>query len=230
MSYDSRRRRKEQHDRLPPFVPLLLNTIDSAAWRATSHGAKALYIVLRRRYSPKRHNNGSIFVSERVAKRELRSDREQIRRWFRELQHYGFIVQIKAGSLGVEGKGKAPHWKLTELGCRKLDGTLEPPTRDFERWNGSKFRESRKQNPGREIPSRVDGKSPPVADGKSRPLRGPSGRGNPSISEPKGGREIPSIPRVTTSAQPARASGAAQQAERASERGARTEPEPSRNA
>jgi hypothetical protein len=40
----------------------------------------------------------------------------EIARWFRELQFYGFIVMTKGGSLGVEGKGKAPHWRLTELG------------------------------------------------------------------------------------------------------------------
>jgi hypothetical protein len=38
------------------------------------------------------------------------------------------------GCLGVEGKGKAPHWRLTELGCM-----TDSPTRDFARWNGKSF-------------------------------------------------------------------------------------------
>jgi hypothetical protein len=42
------------------------------------------------------------------------------------------------GHLGVEGRGKAPHWRLTELGYMH-----EPPTRDFDRWNGKPFAEKK---------------------------------------------------------------------------------------
>src|SRR5207249_228164 len=66
---------------------------------------------------------------------ELQTGFDSITRWFRELQYYGFIVQTAAGCLGLDGKGKAPHWRLTELGYMH-----EPPTRDFLRWNGVKFR------------------------------------------------------------------------------------------
>ena len=48
-------RRKE---RLPPFVPLLIDTLDQPAWRALSHGARSLYVALKRRYNVKVHNNG----------------------------------------------------------------------------------------------------------------------------------------------------------------------------
>jgi hypothetical protein len=70
---------------------------------------------------------------------ELGSHHNQIARWFRELQHYGFIVLAKPGFLGVEGKGQAPRWRLTELGCMK-----ELPTRDFERWDGTPFVDQKK--------------------------------------------------------------------------------------
>ena len=53
----------------------------------------------------------------------------------------------KGGSLGVEGKGKAPHWQLTELGYMN-----ELPTRDFERWNGKKFTDQ-KTKPRAPFPS-----------------------------------------------------------------------------
>jgi hypothetical protein len=49
------------------------------------------------------------------------------------------------GCLGLEGKGKAPRWRLTEapyLG--------EPATKDFLRWRGVKFRDQKKQDPGPE--------------------------------------------------------------------------------
>ena len=122
-------------NRLPPFVPLLVGTIDAPAWCAMSHGAKALYIALRRRYNVNNHNNGRIYLSQRQAAEELSSHHNEIARWFRELQHYGFIVMTMPGFLGVEGKGKAPRWRLTELGHMG-----DPPTRDFTRWDGTKFK------------------------------------------------------------------------------------------
>jgi len=44
----------------------------------------------------------------------------------------------KRGCLGVEGKGVAPHWRLTELGYMQ-----DPPTRDFLKWNGEVFHEQK---------------------------------------------------------------------------------------
>jgi hypothetical protein len=131
--------RSKDKGKLGPFVPLLISTIDTPAWRAMSHGARSLYVSLRRRYSQNTHNNGRIFLSERTAEDEMRSHRDQIRRWFQELEHYGFIIKTKQATLGVDGKGKAPHWRLTELGMRQ--GTdLDYPTRDFTRWDGIKFK------------------------------------------------------------------------------------------
>jgi hypothetical protein len=139
--------RRQDKGRLPPFVPLILTTIDSRAWKALSHGARSLYVALRRRYSSQLHNNGRIYLSQRVAAKEIGSHHNEIARWFRVLQFYGFIVMTKGGSLGVEGKGKAPHWRLTELGYMN-----ELPTRDFERWTGAKFTDQ-KTKPRAPFPS-----------------------------------------------------------------------------
>lgn len=136
--------------RLPPFVPLLIGTLDQPAWRVLSHGAQVLYVALRRRYSPNSHNNGRIFLSQRTAEKELNSHHKQIARWFRELQHYGFVVMTSPGCLGVEGKGKAPHWRLTELGCMK-----DLPTRDFARWNGKLFVDQKTKSRGGKAPHPV---------------------------------------------------------------------------
>ena len=68
--------------------------MDAPAWRAMSHGAKVLFIALKRRYYPKNHNNGRIFLSQRLAVKELRSHHNEIARWYRELQHYGFIADL----------------------------------------------------------------------------------------------------------------------------------------
>jgi hypothetical protein len=152
---------KQEREATQTFVMLLHSTIDSAAWRALSHGGRSLYIALRRRYIDKFHNNGKLFLSQRQAEREIGSGREEIARWFRELQHYGFIVQTSGGCLGVNGKGRAPHWRLTEVGHMK-----DPPSRDFARWDGTKFND-KKQNPGPENRATVDRKSGPVVDRKS---------------------------------------------------------------
>src|SRR5262249_30828602 len=141
---------KQDKGRLPPFVPLLKDTLASPAWLAMSHGAKILYVALKARYHL--HNNGRLFLSQRDARRAIGSSFNQIARWFRELQHFGFIVQTQSSSLGVDGKGKAPHWRLTECGYMK-----DPPTRDFMKWDGRPFkdtaqsREKKKQNPVTEI-------------------------------------------------------------------------------
>ena len=83
------RQREKDKGRLGPFVPLLKDTLDAPAWRAMSHGARSLYVALKRRYNQNNHNNGRLFLSLRDAEKELGSHHNQIVRWYRELQHYG---------------------------------------------------------------------------------------------------------------------------------------------
>src|SRR6516165_3584956 len=127
--------------RLPPFVPVLKDTMKTAAWKALSHGARSLYVTLKGRYNIKRQN--AVYVSTRDAEEELgqHSTRRNVMRWFRELAHYGFIVMVSPAHHGVNGHGKAPHWRLTEewyLG--------KAPTRDFLSWDGIPFTEKRTRN------------------------------------------------------------------------------------
>jgi hypothetical protein len=98
-----------------PFVPVLIETMKSAAWRAMSSYARMVYIALKSRYSHKAHNNGRIYISTRDGMELTGFDKKTVGRALRELQHYGFIVMTEAGCLGVEGRGKAPHWRLTTL-------------------------------------------------------------------------------------------------------------------
>jgi hypothetical protein len=138
--------RKQDKGRLAPFIPLDKEMMDCPAWRAMTHGARCLYIALKRRWSFKRRNNGRIFLSQRDAQEELGyPQRDSISRWYREQQHYGFIVMTNPGGLGADGTGKAPHWRLTEVeapGGRNGD-TLMLPTKDYLKWNGTKFRDDR---------------------------------------------------------------------------------------
>ena len=60
-----------------------------------------------------------------------------------------------AGYLGVDGQGRAPSWRLTEIGYMK-----DAPTRDFMQWVDGNFFVNEKQNPDGEIALRVRGKTP----------------------------------------------------------------------
>jgi hypothetical protein len=128
---------------------IVRETLDAPAWRAMSHGARSLFIALKRRYSTNFHNNGRIYLSQRNASKEIGSGTEEITEWFRELQHYGFIVMTTRGHLGVEGAGKAPHWRLTDVGYMK-----DFPTRDFLKWDGTKFKRRRRASRRPKIGSR----------------------------------------------------------------------------
>ena len=132
-----------------PFVPLLIDTMKSKAWRKMSPYACKLYIDLKSRYSFDSRNNGRIYLSTRTAAEETGFNKSTIVRAFYELVHYGFIVMTEPGCLGLDGRGKAPHWRLTELGYMG-----DPPTRDFKRWDGVVFSRPKKQNPVR--PDRTD--------------------------------------------------------------------------
>jgi hypothetical protein len=112
--------RDRKRDRLPPFVPLLKATLASPAWRAMSHGARSLYVSLKARYNSGQHNNGRVFVSQPTASQEIGSSYAEIARWFRELQYYGFLVQTKGGSLGLNGKGTASPKVVIAQHERKL--------------------------------------------------------------------------------------------------------------
>jgi hypothetical protein len=175
--------RGKDKGRLPPFVPLDQEMMRSPAWRAMSYGARCLYVHLKWRWSFKQRNNGRIFLSQRDAQEEIGcTNRDSISRWFRELQHYGFIVMTSAGCLGVDGKGKAPHWRLTEEewpGGRN-GNTWMLPTKNYLKWNGTKFRDDRgamkrererKQNPGPQSEARVACKVRPGLAAKVRPLQ-----------------------------------------------------------
>ena len=175
-------RKNRSADRLPPFVPLFRETLKAPAWRQLSFAARALFTALRLRCVK---NNGHVYISQRDAGEELgHKDRNDIANWFRELAHYGFIVQTEAASLGVDGHGKAPHWRFTDMPTRKGNAEFADATKEFLRWDGVLFephiRPSRrwsprkqaaieKQNPGRHVPTTVDGTFLPEADGTFLP-------------------------------------------------------------
>jgi hypothetical protein len=101
---------------------------------------RALYATLKGRYNIKLQN--AVYVSTRDAEEELGqySTRRNVMRWFRESLHYRFIVMVSPAHHGVNGHGKAPHWRLTEEWFLS-----KAPTRDFLSWDGIPFTEKRKR-------------------------------------------------------------------------------------
>ncbi len=153
-----RQRKKNSAHNNGPFVMLLIEVLDAAAWRALSHGAKVLYIALRRRYHATIDNNGKIYLPQRTAKRELHSHRDQIARWFRELEHYGFIVLASEGHLGVRKMvGRAPlHGDDAELPYKSGSRRRKISSPGMAPRSAVK-----KQNPGPEIRAKVARKTGP---------------------------------------------------------------------
>lgn len=199
----SSRKSRSDGDRLPPFVPLFRETLKSPAYRQLSFGARALFTALRMRCVK---NNGHVYLSQRDAGEELgHTNRNDIANWFRELQHYGFIVQTEGASLGLDGKGKAPHWRITDMPTRDGSGGIVSATQDFlrwdgvllephvapsRRWNARKQTALKKQNPGLHVDTTVGCTSVPLVDYTFVPPESGSGTNGESISALRGGTNV----------------------------------------
>jgi hypothetical protein len=208
-------KRKGSHDKLPPFVPLFRETLAAAAYRQLSFGARALLTALR---SHCVKNNGHVYLSQRDAGKELgHANRNQVANWFRELQHYGFIVQTAAASLGLDGHGKAPHWRITDMPTGKDNNELATATKEFLHWDGTVFEPHvapsrrwtarktatvKKQNPGLHACTTVDYTSVPGVECTSVPLRPPTGTNVQPISDNLTGTNVQPITSIATMVAP----------------------------
>ena len=108
--------------------------MDSAAWKHMSMGARSLYIALIKHLSFNADNNGKVFLATRKAADELGASQRVICIWFRELEHYGFIVLTEPGN-----SMRAARWRITDVGWGKLDGKPIEPTKDYLKWDGVLF-------------------------------------------------------------------------------------------
>lgn len=123
----------------PPAVWLYRHTIKSAAWKASSVGARATYFVLASNYNTNMQN--AVYLSVRTGSKELGANKDTVTKWLRELEFYGFIALVQRGTIGVYGYGRATQYRLTD---RPYAGS--PPTHDFQNWSGEIF-DAKKQNP-----------------------------------------------------------------------------------
>jgi hypothetical protein len=108
--------------------------LQSAAWKQMSMGARMLYIALIKNLSFNADNNGKIFLATRKAAAELGASQRRVCVWFRELEHYGFIVLTDPGNAM-----RAARWRITDAGWGKLDGKSIEPTKDYLKWDGVLF-------------------------------------------------------------------------------------------
>jgi hypothetical protein len=141
------------------YVAVRHEILDALAWKVASFGARLLYIALHRRLIYKDNNNGKIFLSTREAAEEIGTRQKSIGILYRELEHYGFIVMTSAGHLGVEGKGRAARWRLTDWRCGKdLDGT-----KDYLKCDGTLFEKPRRHNrpPSKTRPAKSETRGTP---------------------------------------------------------------------
>jgi DNA-binding transcriptional MocR family regulator len=90
--------------------------METDAWRALPSSAQALYPWLKLEWhGPKANNNGRISLSVRQAAQKLGVNPKTVTRAFHALQTKGFIVQTKAGALGLAGAGESPCYEITEI-------------------------------------------------------------------------------------------------------------------
>jgi hypothetical protein len=94
------------------FVPMYHKTLASPAWRSLPHGARALFLLMKRLYN--RDHQGPVHLSVRYAAKELGASRNTITSWLAALLAGGFIVRTRRGSLGLNGKGKAAEFQITD--------------------------------------------------------------------------------------------------------------------
>jgi hypothetical protein len=194
------RRNKDKGRIGGPFVPMLKDTMKTEAWKALSYGARALYMALKCRYNNKLR--GWVYLSTRDAVKELslHQCRTNIMKWYRELQYYGFIVMVSLPHHGLNGHGKAAHYRLTEewyLG--------KAPTRDFLNWDGVIFQEQKspkhyqRKNKSRSMygHTTLECTGIPVRD-QSRPEMPESGMDGYAISEEGTGMDGYAITSSTT--------------------------------
>jgi hypothetical protein len=108
--------------------------MQSPAWKQMSMGARMLYIALIKNLSFNADNNGKIFLATRKAADELGASQRIVCVWFRELEHFGFIVKTEPGTAM-----RAARWRITDVGWGKLDGKSIEPTKDYLKWSGEIF-------------------------------------------------------------------------------------------
>lgn len=109
-------RDRKNEDQSEHWTKMIRSTMETPAWRALTATAQALYPWLKLEWKgPKANNNGRISLPVRVAAERLGCNMKTAARAFHDLQAKGFLILIEHGRMGIEGKGAAPTYEITEL-------------------------------------------------------------------------------------------------------------------
>jgi hypothetical protein len=201
-------RRYKDKGRIPgQYTAIRWEILDAAAWKQMSMGARMLYIALIKPLSFNRDNNGKIFLSTRDAAKQLNASPDSICFWYRELEHYGFIVMTEPGTIGPNGR--ATRWRITDAGWGVLDGKSIEATKDYLKWTGEVFERVRPKTENHPTePHRVCGPTVHRGVRANRTPRVPSVRANRTEARPPNDRSNrtelgqPSPPSAARSAPP----------------------------
>jgi hypothetical protein len=147
---------RKKTGKLAPFIAMDRNQFKSAAFAQLSAVAQALLVHLTSNYNSNRMNE--VWMSARDGAKKLNICKSAAAYALLELEHYGFIVQVRGSYLGVAGVGQSAHYRLTAQRYGEVGAT-----RDYEKWNGEIFSPKKRGKPERKSRTK-----PWVAEGLSR--------------------------------------------------------------
>jgi len=127
-------RYKKNEDRQEQFAKWILAHRLLPAWKALSFQARDAYFHLAircfaetaERTGRARNNNGEIFRSSRDLSEDMGCSIKTALSALADLQAKGWIVCSSPWERGIEGKGKAPHFRLTMMPTAKAAATKDP--------------------------------------------------------------------------------------------------------
>jgi hypothetical protein len=141
--------------KLAPFIAMDRNQYKSAAFAQLSAVAQAMLVHLTYNYNSIRMND--VWMAAREGAIKLNVSKTCAAKALHELEHYGFIVEVRGAYLGVNGNGQSAHYRLTAQRYGEIGAT-----RDYEKWNGEIFSPKKRGKPERHTTK------PWIAEGVSR--------------------------------------------------------------
>lgn len=153
MGRDKRNEQKVEH-----WTKMIRPMMETAAWRALSPTAQALYPWLKFEWrGPQANNNGKIRLSIRQAAERVGVSLNTAGKAFHDLQAKGFLVVTESARLGVGGEAKSPSYEITEIALPH--GDRNRPRQLYRQWH-----------PGSDFPvHRATAHNPSGRNGKTKP-------------------------------------------------------------
>lgn len=163
------------------FVALPWSVLDSPAYMALSHPAKALLLEIARQYV--KDNNGRLLASIAYLKKRGWTSRDVITRAKRELMDAGLIHETAMG----HRPNKASWYAITWYSLDRIDGYDAGAAESFRR---GAYRENASLRPSHGIDKPLIGPSGGQGESLPRPSHGPIRGGFGTSPRPSGGHHL----------------------------------------